>query len=78
MNVKEEFRGKGLASLLLKELEKFVKSKNLKFMYLNACPILAENGFNLEELETFYQSKGFKVFLNQGKNTLMVRDLKNQ
>lgn len=75
LHVEKEYRGKGLASLLMIELEKVVKKNNYRFMYLNACPILAENGLELEELESFYQKRGFKVFLNQGRNTLMVCDL---
>jgi GNAT superfamily N-acetyltransferase len=75
LSVDSEYRGQGIATALLKELENVVKEKNYRFMYLNACPILCEDGLDLEELEAFYMKRGFKIFLNQGKNTLMVRDL---
>lgn len=74
--VEKQFRGKGFAGILLKELEKIVRSKNFKFLYLNACPILGEFALDLESLEEFYAKHGFKAFLNQENNTLMIKDLK--
>lgn len=75
LSVDKNLRGRGFASLLLQELFKITKQKDYKYLYLNACPILGDQGLDLEALESFYARKGFKAFINQGSNVLMVKSI---
>lgn len=63
--------GKNLMTLGLQ------KAKQLGFntVFLNASPI-SHKRFNINDLVGFYESFGFKTFLNQGDNVLMTLRLK--
>jgi GNAT superfamily N-acetyltransferase/predicted nucleotidyltransferase len=68
-------RGEGIAKKLM--IQAIKKSIQLGYaqIYLNASPMGVE-GLNLPNLIGFYQKFGFKVFLNQGNNALMILKLK--
>lgn len=75
LSVEEEFRGSGLGGDLFDKLFEFAKEQKLKCVYLNASPILAERGLDLESLTAFYERRGFEAVLNQDTNVLMLKKL---
>jgi len=73
IEIKDEYKGKGYAKLLMKKAIELAKQKGLMPLYLNASPMGSKRyGLSLEDLTDFYESFGFKVFLNQGNNNLMI------
>jgi DNA repair protein RadC len=74
IQIKDEYKGKGYAKLLMKKAIELAKEKGLMPLYLNASP-MGYSGLNLADLTSFYKSFGFEVFLRQGGNNLMI--LKN-
>ena len=73
IEIKDEYKGKGYAKLLIKKAIELAKEKGLMPLYLNASPMGSKRyGLSLEDLTGFYESFGFKVFLNQGNNNLMI------
>lgn len=75
IHVDEECRGEGLAGKLLEKLFEIAKDQCLTCLYLNASPILAEDGLDLESLTAFYERRGFNPLLNQDTNVLMLKKI---
>ena len=71
IHIKDKYKGKGYAKLLMKKAIDVAKKKGLMPLYLNASP-MGYSGLNLEDLTGFYMSFGFELFLNQGGNNLMI------
>jgi len=77
IEIKDEYKGKGYAKLLMKKAIELAKEKGLMPLYLNASP-MGYKGLNIEDLTSFYESLGFEVFLSQGNNNLMILNSKNK
>ena len=70
----DKHKGEGVAKELMKRA--INKGKQLGFtqITLNASP-MGTKGLEVNALEKFYESLGFKTFLHQGNNALMVLNL---
>lgn len=64
-------RGEGIAKKLMLQAIKKTIQLGYSQIYLNASP-MGVKGLDLPNLIGFYQKFGFKVFLNQGNNALMI------
>jgi GNAT superfamily N-acetyltransferase/acetolactate synthase small subunit len=71
IEVNNQYKGKGYGRLLMKKAIEVAKDKGLMPLYLNASPMGYE-GLDIYNLTSFYESFGFKVFLEQGNNNLMI------
>ena len=71
IEIKDEYKGQGYATMLMKKAIEVAKKKGLMPLYLNASP-MGFTGMNTEELTSFYEKFGFKVFKRQGHNNLMI------
>jgi GNAT superfamily N-acetyltransferase len=71
LEINDNFKGQGYAKLLMQKAIDVAKERDLMPLYLNASP-MGSSGLDLEDLTGFYESLGFKVFLNQGGNNLMI------
>lgn len=67
-------RGEGIAKELMVRAIAKAKQLGYKQIFLNASP-MGNKGLNLPSLTSFYESLGFKPFLHQGDNTLMILNL---
>lgn len=75
LEVNDKYKGMGYAKLLMKKILQFAKSNNYKQIYLNASP-MGSKGLGISDLVGFYKKFGFKTFLDQGNNHLMILNLK--
>ncbi len=69
--VNDEHKGKGYGRLLMNKAIEVAKEKGLMPLYLNATP-MGYDGLDIDDLTGFYESFGFEVFLQQGRNNLMI------
>jgi GNAT superfamily N-acetyltransferase len=69
--VNDEHKGKGYGRLLMNKAIEVAKEKGLMPLYLNASP-MGYDGLDIDDLTGFYESFGFEVFLQQGRNNLMI------
>lgn len=60
MYVLDEFRGKGIAKIILKELEKWAEE-------LNFSECILETGKKLSEAVNFYKNSGYEIIPNYGQ-----------
>lgn len=72
LEVADEFKGKGIGSAIIEQLIKEAKKTKIKVWYLNASP-MGYKGLKLKDLTKFYKKFGFKTFLNQGGNEIMIK-----
>ena len=77
LRVNDEYKGKGYAKLLMKKALDYIEENYSYPIYLNASPMLYQQGLNLNDLTGFYESFGFKVFKKQGGNNLMIKQSKD-
>ena len=71
--INENYRGKGYAKKILKLIIYKAKELGIKKIFLNCSPINLKK--DLPRLIKLYESFGFKVFLHQGNNALMIKNL---
>jgi ribosomal protein S18 acetylase RimI-like enzyme len=71
--IKEKYRNKGYAKKLLELIIDKAKELGIKQIYLNASHISMNQ--DLPRLIKLYESFGFNVFLHQGNNALMIKNL---
>jgi ribosomal protein S18 acetylase RimI-like enzyme len=71
--INENYRGKGYAKKLLELIIDKAKKLEIKRIFLNCSPINIKK--DLPRLIKLYESFGFKVFLHQGNNALMIKNL---
>lgn len=72
LNVDPEFRGLGIAKMLVEKGLNFFKKKGYNKFFLNASPMRDGNNFlNLKNLVNFYEKFGFKVLKDQKNNVIM-------
>ena len=72
LEVKPEYRGKGLSSILMNYFNNYVRNNNYKFVYLNASPCM-DRGLELDDLTEFYKRRGFRILKDQVSNRLMIK-----
>ena len=60
MYVEPELRGRGIASTLLNELEKWAKENGFKYTVL-------ETGLKLDDANALYRKQGYKIIENYGQ-----------
>jgi GNAT superfamily N-acetyltransferase len=73
LEIEDKYKGKGYAKLLMNKAIEVAKEKGLMPLYLNASPMGSKRyGLDVDDLTGFYESLGFKVFLRQGGNNLMI------
>lgn len=70
LEVDDDFKGEGIASMLLNKMFEYMKGNGEKQFYLNASP-MGFRGLNLNNLVGFYKRYGFEVIKHQGGNSLM-------
>jgi len=73
-----KYRGGGIARKLMTLAIQKSKTLGYDTIYLDASPVEADEGLNLNDLVSFYESFGFNVFKHQGNNALMVLYLNKQ
>jgi GNAT superfamily N-acetyltransferase len=73
LHVNPNNRGEGIAKLLMQKAIEYAEKKGMTPIYLNASPIQAERGLELNDLTKFYEKFGFETFKRQGQNNLMLR-----
>lgn len=71
IKINDEYKGQGYAKLLMTKAIEEAKEKGLMPLYLNASP-MGNRGLDIDDLTAFYETFGFKVFLEQGNNNLMI------
>jgi GNAT superfamily N-acetyltransferase len=77
LEVQPAYRGKGIATALMKLAMKEIKSRFSGYpIYINASPMGAETGLSFEPLVDFYKKFGFKVLKKypEHRNALLWRD----
>ena len=73
LEVNDKFKGKGYAKSLMNKAIEIAEEYGWMPLYLNASPMGSKRyGLNIEDLTGFYETFGFKVFLEQGNNNLML------
>ena len=73
LEVNDKFKGKGYAKSLMNKAIEIAEENGWMPLYLNASPMGSKRyGLNIEDLTGFYETFGFKVFLEQGNNNLML------
>lgn len=73
LEIKEKYRNKGYAKKLLELIIDKAKELGIKQIYLNAYHMSMDK--DLPRLVKLYESFGFNVFLHQGNNALMIKNL---
>lgn len=74
LHVEPEHRGKGYARKLIGEALKYIRSKGLRQVYLNASPSY-DSSLALPDLVNLYKSFGFKELSGYAGNVEMLLDL---
>lgn len=76
LEVYPQYRGKGLSSYLMNYFHNYIKNNNYQFVYLNASPC-CDIGLEIEDLSSFYERNGYKIFKDQGSNKIMIKKFAN-